>query len=335
MRCSRRQFLQAGAFGLLALPLAGCGGASGPVSKVAAETLRVALSGLQPMLDPHGWSTAAGPRTFAPMFDALTFIQSDGQLRPALAVAWSQPTPTTWQFRLRAGDAKFHTGEMFTPDSVRFTFDRLHRTNLPLSRLVAGVERVDVVDPATVNIITKTPDPDLPRWISAVYLLPPDYFGRVGEQGFADHPVGTGFWMLDDFQAGAHLHLNVFRDTWRGDRGATAPPPLKRLELEVTPEAPARAAALRSLDVDVATELALDDALKAAGFLVATANVGQIDAPDAGWQTSAFGAPLASGPTTLGTAANLRGVTPLPNGSCWFDRVTKTAWQRVAVAGGA
>jgi peptide/nickel transport system substrate-binding protein len=335
MTWSRRHFLRVSVLGVLALPLAACGGPSGPVSKVPASTLRVALGGLQPTLDPHVWTTATGPRTFGPLFDALTFIQSDGQLRPALALAWSQLAPTTWQFRLRAGDAKFHNGEMFTPDSLRFTLDRLRQGNLPLSRLVEGIERVNVVDPATVNILTSTPDPDLPRRMSAVYLLPPGYFGQVGEQGFADRPVGTGFWMLDDFQPGSHLYLNVFRDTWRGDRGATAPPPLKRLELEIMPEEPARVEALRSLDVDVATELVPNDSLKAAGFVVETADLGRIDAPDAGWQTSAFGAPLASGPTTLGTAANLRGVTPLPNGSCWFDRVTKTALQRVAVAGGA
>ncbi|HVA26354.1 MAG TPA: ABC transporter substrate-binding protein, partial [Chloroflexota bacterium] len=234
----------------------------------------------------------------------------------------------------RVDDAKFHNGEMFAPDSVRFTFDRLLKAELPLSRLVAGVERVDILDPATVNIVTKLPDAEVPRWISAVYMLPPSYFARVGEQGFAERPQGTGFWMLDDFQPGAHLHLLVFRDTWRGDRGGTAPPPLKRLELEVVPQAADRSSALRSLNVDVATELA-DDSLKAAGFVTQTAAVGAANAADAGWQKAAFGAPLASGTTTLATAANLKGVTPLPNGSWWFDRVTKTALQRVAVAGGA
>ena len=335
MGLSRRHFLRAGVVGLLALPLVGCGGPSGPVSRVPDETLRVALSGLQPTLDPHAWTTALGPRTLAPLFDALTFIQSDGKLRPALAVAWSQTSPLTWQFRLRVEDAKFHTGELFTPDSVRFTFERLAGANLPLSRLASRVTRVDVIDPATITVASAAPEPDLPRWISAIYLLPPAYFGRVGEQGFAQRPVGTGFWLMDDFQPGSHLHLTVYRDTWRGDRGATAPPPLKRLELEAMLQPAARAEALRGLDVDVATELSPDEPLKGAGFLVQTADLGTLNAPDAAWQTAAFGAPLAVGSSTLATDANLKGVTPLPNGSWWFDRVTKTALQRVAVAGGA
>ncbi|HLG71143.1 MAG TPA: hypothetical protein VK009_12025, partial [Chloroflexota bacterium] len=85
MEISRRRFLGLSVAGLLALPLAGCGGASGPPSRVPDETVRAAVSGLLPALDPHNWTTALGPRTLAPLFDGLTFIQSDGKLRPALA----------------------------------------------------------------------------------------------------------------------------------------------------------------------------------------------------------------------------------------------------------
>lgn len=329
--------MRLGALGLITLPLAACGGSSGPISKVPDETVRVAYAALLPTLDPHAWNTAVGPRTLAPVFDGLTFIQNDGKLRPALAVAWSQKSPSTWQFRLRVSDVKFHNGEWFDPESVRLTFDRLKNANLPVSKLAASVDRIDVLDPATINIVSKEPDPDLPRWISAVYMLPPRYFGQVGERGFAEQPIGTGFWMVDDFQAGSHLHLTVYRDTWRGDRGAMAPPPLKRLELDVVPQAADRTMGLRGLDFDVATELSPADAssLRAAGFNVESDDLGQLNAGDAGWQTSAFGSPFTSGVSAYGTSANVKGVTALPNGSWWFDRVTKTAMQRVAVAGGA
>src|SRR5437867_3649947 len=217
---SRRQFLAAS--GLAALALAGCGGPSGPVSRVPDDILRVAVGELAPTLDPHAWSTAAGPRTLAPIFDALTFIQSDGKLRPSLAIAWTRKAPTEWQFRLRA-DAKFHNGEPFTAGTVRFAIERLQHAGVPLSRLAARIERVDVVDGATVSIATREPDAALPRWISAIYMLP---------RNAADQPVGTGFWSVDDFQPGAHLHLSVFRDSWRRAAGSD-PPPLKKLLLEV------------------------------------------------------------------------------------------------------
>jgi len=339
-RLSRRDFVRGAAvFGLgaLTIPLTSCGGPSGPVSNVPSDTVRAAFGALQPTLDPHNWTTATGPRTLAPLFDGLTFIQSDGKLRPALAVAWSQLNPTTWQFRLRVDDAKFHNGETFGPDSVRFTFDRLHSSKLPLSKLAEAVQRVDIADPATVNVVTHEPDADLPRWISAIYMLPPRYFAQTGESGFLAQPAGTGYWQVDDFQPGSHLHLTQFRDTWRGARGSDSAPPLKRLELEVMAGAGSRVDALRGLQVDVATELSQDELqrLQAEGFQAIVTAVGQLNAPDAGWQTAAFGAVLASGSDALATAANLKGVTVLPNGSWWFDRVTKTAMQRIAVAGGA
>ncbi|HEX6511195.1 MAG TPA: hypothetical protein VF157_02775 [Chloroflexota bacterium] len=69
--------------------------------------------------------------------------------------------------------------------------------------------------------------------------------------------------------------------------------------------------------------------------MTTTQDLGQLNAADAAWQQAALGSPLASGSQTLATAANVKGVTPLPNGSWWFDRVTKTGMQRIAVAGGA
>ncbi|HEU0169603.1 MAG TPA: hypothetical protein VFS62_17660, partial [Chloroflexota bacterium] len=59
------------------------------------------------------------------------------------------------------------------------------------------------------------------------------------------------------------------------------------------------------------------------------------NAPDAGWQTTAFGAPLTSGTDVLATAANVQGVATEPSGAWWFDRTTKTELQRIAVMGGA
>ena len=316
--------------------LAACGGGKG-ISKVPSATLRVAYAALASTLDPQAWRDATGPRTFAPVFDALTFVQDFGTLRPALALAWSQLTPTTWQFRLRVNDAKFHNGEMFGPESVKFTFDRLLNpaNNLPLRPLLSTVERVDVLDPATVNVITQRPDPLLLHRLSLVYMLPPRYFDQVGPEGFGQHPIGTGFWKFEGFVPQKRLHLKLFRDTWRGARGAD-PPPLNRLQIEVMPDVQTRASALRNLQVDVATQLtsALGQGLQAEGFGLQTTDFSRASSEQA-WQRQAFGAPLCPPVDVLATASNVKGIAALPSGSWWFDRVTKTELQRIAVAGGA
>src|SRR6185369_14180416 len=45
-------------------------------------------------------------------------------LMPELAVSWKSVDPLTWQFKLRQG-VKFHNGEPFNADAVKFTVDRL------------------------------------------------------------------------------------------------------------------------------------------------------------------------------------------------------------------
>ncbi|MBV9120209.1 MAG: hypothetical protein JOZ39_05835 [Chloroflexi bacterium] len=332
----RREFLRLTIAGVLAIPLTGCGGESGPVSRVAEETLQVAVPGVAAGLDPHAWADTTGPRTFSAMFDALTFVQNDGQLRPALALGWSQPNPTTWQFRLRVADAKFHNGETFGPDSVELTFQRLLDQDpaLPVSRLVNTVARLDVVNAWTVNLITKEPDPLLPRRLSLVYLLPPAYFGRVGPDGFAQAPIGTGFWMFQQRDSQG-LSMTVFRDTWRGARGAD-PPPLKQLRLDAIASAELRSQQLLDLDYDVATDLgSFGPSLRGKGFQVDSTNLAASNNADQAWQASVFGASLGTSTDVTASCANVKGLIAEPNGSWWFDRVTKTALQRVAVAGGA
>lgn len=313
---TRRRFLAVAGLGLAATAtgLSGCGQDSGPVSRVPHEVLRVAIPRLQDPLDPHDWADATGPRTFAPMFDALTFVEEDGKLRPALALAWERLTPTAWQFRIRVSDAKFHNGEWFGVESVKLTLERLIQPGaaLALSPQVAHVSGVEVVDPATVIIHTSKPDADLPRLLSEVYLLPAGYFKEVGRLGFSQRPVGTGFWAFDSSVPGQRLTMRLFRDNWRRARGSD-PPPLRQLELLAIPDGGARVALLRQLEVDIITELTTDqaDELQSAGFAILSKN-GRVAA-----------------------ASNVQDITALPDGSWWFDRVTKSDLQRLARRGGA
>ncbi len=338
---TRRRFLvgcAASGIALLCGSLAACGGPSGPASDVPEDTLRVAYPALNPSLDPHDWRTPAGPRTFAPLFDSLTFVQDDGKLRPSLAVSWSQLSSSSWQFKLRVADAKFSNGELFGPESVKFSLERLMDPSrkLALAPLVSSIDRVDIVNPWTLNLLLKEPDPLLPRKLSLVYMLPPTYFGQVGEAGFLQQPVGTGFWQLVEFDARRLARFNMFRDTWRAARGAD-PSPLQKLELAVFDSSDRRAEALTSLQVDVACELEATQAqaLAGEGFLAQTKTFPQEAQQDRTWQADAFGAALLQPTDVLAADANVKGIASLPNGAWWFDRVTKTPMQRVAVAGGA
>src|SRR5439155_4664634 len=93
------------------------------------------------------------------LFDGLTqFALVNGalELQPGLAVSWTAKDETTWEFKLRP-NVKFHNGDPFTAEDVKFSFDRIMdpANKLVAASRVATIKEVRVVDPMTVNIIPK------------------------------------------------------------------------------------------------------------------------------------------------------------------------------------
>ena len=97
----------------------------------------------------------------AQMFESLLERDQSLKLVPALAAEMPKlVAPTTWEFKLRKG-VKFHNGEDFTAESVKFSLERLVNpaNKLRGSSSFGPIERVDIVDTYTVRIHTKKPWP--------------------------------------------------------------------------------------------------------------------------------------------------------------------------------
>ena len=97
----------------------------------------------------------------AQMFEAL--LERDQNLKMVPALAAEMPklvAPTTWEFKLRKG-VKFHNGEDFNAEAVKFSIERLANpaNKLRGSSSFAPIDRVEIVDPYTVRIHTKKPWP--------------------------------------------------------------------------------------------------------------------------------------------------------------------------------
>ena len=119
---------------------------------------------------------------------------------PGLAESWKRLNPTTWQFALRKG-VKFHNGDDFNADSVKFTLDRATNpeTKATISSELSTIAATEIVDPFTVNVITKTPDFLLPVRLGELYglMLSPKHTDRRGQGGHRhqaerDRPVQAG-----------------------------------------------------------------------------------------------------------------------------------------------
>lgn len=204
-----------GLIGIMALV-----GAVPPAStQPAGRTLVIVQGGDPANLDPHMSTSSTEITVTFNLFDTLVFRDDKLNLKPGLATSWLRAGDTTWRFRLRQG-VKFHDGQPFTADDVKFSLERASnpdRRTVVFSALNV-IERVDVLDTHTVNIVTRAPDPLLPVRLSFYggQIIPRRYFEEVGEREFAVRPVGTGAVRVTEWVKGERLVLAAHLGYWGG-----------------------------------------------------------------------------------------------------------------------
>jgi peptide/nickel transport system substrate-binding protein len=212
----------------------------------------------------------------------LSSFDKPSDIIPGLATSWgldpSDSTKTHWIFKLRQG-VKFHDGSEFTADSVVWNLEKLLNKDAPQfdprqsaqgrSRIPA-VASYKVVDPYTLEIVTKAPDATLPYQIAWVMISSPAQWEKVGKSwdNFAKTPSGSGPWKLASFVPRERAELVPNKDYF--DKAMV--PKLDKLVLIPLPEANARTAALKSGQVDWIESPAPDvvNELKKSGFQIVT-----------------------------------------------------------------
>ena len=109
-----------------------------PAMSQDAKHLRIGqfAFGDQTTLDPQNhWDFAQYSLSYM-LYDRLIEKAADGS-QPSLATEWRFLDPTTLELDLRE-DVKFHNGDAFTAESVKFTLERLSRGGLIQSFQWAG-----------------------------------------------------------------------------------------------------------------------------------------------------------------------------------------------------
>ncbi|RVT90109.1 ABC transporter substrate-binding protein [Rhodovarius crocodyli] len=142
------------------------------LSAVAAEarTVRWSASGDPNTMDPHSQNVGTVTMVLQQIYDPLIQRSRTLGLAPGLAVSWEQVEPTRWRFRLREG-VRFHEGQTFTAEDVVFSIDRAKQPTSNFGIYVDTIESAVAVDPMTVDVITRVPDPILPNKIASVFMM--------------------------------------------------------------------------------------------------------------------------------------------------------------------
>ncbi|MFT3718036.1 ABC transporter substrate-binding protein [Pseudorhodoferax sp.] len=201
-------------------------------------------------LDPTTSAAASiAEVTLYSIYETLTKIQPDGRVVPLLAEGWDvSPDLKTYTFRLRK-DVKFHNGEPFNAQTVKFAFERAggDKSTNKDKRQFANLG-VQVVDEHTVVLLNKEIDPDLPFALgqaTAIIVEPKSVDTN------ATRPVGTGPYQLESYSKGASLWLRK----WAGYRNPAAAK-LSRIGFRFISDPAAQAASLLAGDVDAFPRIA-------------------------------------------------------------------------------
>src|SRR5215468_10719241 len=186
------------------------------------------------------------------MHDALVKPMPDGQMSPCLATKWSESEDgLRYDFELRQG-VKFHNGDPFTAEDVKFSFERYKGTSA--GDLKQKVKAVEIVNPHHVRFQLHEPWPDFLTFYATPaagvgWIVPKNYTEKIGSEKFKEQPIGLGPYRFVNYQPGVELVLEANTDYWR------KVPHVKRLVLKGVPEATTRLAMLKKQEADVAYAL--------------------------------------------------------------------------------
>jgi peptide/nickel transport system substrate-binding protein len=241
-----------------ALVGAGLLGAAAASSGLAvAQTLTIAVGAPITSIDPHYHNLSPNNAMAEHIFERLVQTDERGRLLPGLAESWRAIDDTTWEFRLRPG-VKFHNGNDFTGDDVAFTIARA--PNVPNSPSGFGiytraVSEVQVIDPLTVRIRTRSVYPLLPTDFAQVSMLDRETHQNAATEDFNSGKVafGTGPYRFIRYAPGDRVELERNDSHW-GPRQ-----PWQRVNYRIVVNDAARTAALLAGDVDVIDQVATTD----------------------------------------------------------------------------
>lgn len=230
---------------------------------VAAEKhLRVATFSLPAALgNVHRSTSSSEIYIWSAIFDPLTLVDDNAKAIPWLATSWESIDPLTWRFHLRPG-VRFSNGEAFTADAVVTTLDYLtspEGRRESVSRVITAVASARAIDELTVEIVTKYPDIMLPSELAIMRIVAPGHWRKLGPDGFARDPIGTGPFRTEKWDAN-RIVLQAFRESW-------IPPKVDRLSFLKLPDPVVRAQAVLSDNADIAIVVGPEDvaALATAG----------------------------------------------------------------------
>jgi len=222
-------------------------------------------------MDAHYSNDASERPIFYSMYNTLVGYGTDFGINPELAKSWEvSGDGKTVTFKLQEG-VKFHNGDVFDAEVVKWNYDRLLREDDPLplhGQVSYALNSVTVVDKYTVNFNMEKPYRPLMSDLGERpgFIMPPKPIEEKGsgypyawgdkQAGgtYSLNPVGTGPFKFKSWKIDQRVVLEKNEDFWQDGK-----PYLDQINYISVPDQTVRLAMLRTGDVHVISDVRIQD----------------------------------------------------------------------------
>ena len=148
------------------------------------------------------------------LFDSLVKLDKDGDPVASLAESWTYDDATlTYTFKLRS-DVKWHDGEKFTADDVKFTIDAIMNPDNGSENYPNYIEitEIKVISDTEIAFVLSEPNYAFLDYMTMSILPEHKLQGEdMWESDYFKNPIGTGPYKLESWD-GSSSALHQGRD---------------------------------------------------------------------------------------------------------------------------
>ena len=183
------------------------------------------------------------------LFSGLTAHDADDQVIPGLAEKWEYDEDScTYTFHIRDG-IKWHDGEAFTADDVKFTIEAImdQENGSENAPNYEDVQEIKVMDDQTIAFKLAEPNVAFLEYMTIAILPKHLLEGEdMQESDFFRHPVGTGPYKLESWDAGQSIVMTKNEDYYLGS------PKIDKVIFKIVEDDNTQAVQLQSGEIDMA-----------------------------------------------------------------------------------
>lgn len=197
-------------------------GVAKPVLAQTIDELIIAYNVNLPSWDPTVGPSAVNPTIqglYQSVFDQFIVQQPDLTPAPGILTnwGWNEDRTRIWM-DVREG-VKWHDGSDLTAEDVAWSLARVAdpATGSPIQFVWGTLANHRVEGNRVIADVTQF-DPTIFKWMYFLtgYILPKAYYERVGADGFEAAPIGSGPYMVDQYERNAFVRLKANPHYWNG-----------------------------------------------------------------------------------------------------------------------